>query len=119
MIQNGIKEDLNTNISNLWNFSKIQSANTTFDKADLSFLNKQNDFLLKEFHLSKREFNSSFNIFKSEVLARGESEIQYWENRISEIKKYSREEAISFLLKSLKLNEKIKTIHNFMKDLQP
>ena len=118
LIQNGIKENFNINISNLWNFSKIQSSNIICDKADLCFLNQQNLFLIKEFNLSKQDFNNSLNTFKSEVLYRGESEIQYWKNKISEIKKYSREEAIAYLLKSLKLNEKIKTIHNFMKDLQ-
>ena len=84
----------------------------------MCFLNQQNEFLAKQLNLSINELMTYFNEYKTETLSRGEFEIQYWENKITEIKKYSREEAIVSLLKSLKLNEKINTIQNFMKDLK-
>lgn len=42
-------------------------------------------------------------------------QILFWQNEISAIKKYSREQAIDELIKSLKLNEKINAINLFMK----
>lgn len=45
-------------------------------------------------------------------------QILFWQNEISAIKKYSREQAIDELIKSLKLNEKINAISLFMKQLR-
>ena len=118
LIKNNVKENLNNDLAPLWNFSYIQAKNTTCDKSDLCFLNQQNEFLAELLNHSTKELNESFNKFKTDILSRGEVEIQYWKNKIFEIKNYSREEAIASLLKSLKLNEKINTIHKFMKDLQ-
>ena len=118
LLKNDIKENININLSMLWNFSAIQSKNTTCDKADLCFLNKQNEFLASQTKLSIQKINESLNRSKSETLYRGETEIQYWQNKITYIKNYSREEAITYLIKYMKLNEKIKTIKNFMEDLK-
>ena len=118
LINHNVKEDFNTNLSMLWNFSKIQSSNITVDKSDLCFLNQQNIFLSTRLNFSIQELKTELEDFKSDTLLRCKSEINYFENKISEVKNYSREEAITILLKSLKLKEKIKSIYKFMKDLK-
>ncbi|MBR1730181.1 MAG: HindIII family type II restriction endonuclease [Selenomonadaceae bacterium] len=119
LIENNIRENIDINLSSLWNFGIIRAKNISCDKAELCFLGDQNEFLVKQTNLSKQKFDEIFNKFKFETFSRGQSEIQYWENKIIEVKNYSREEAINSLLKSLKLNEKINTIQNFIKDLKP
>jgi hypothetical protein len=44
--------------------------------------------------------------------------MKYWENKINEIKKYTREQAIKELLLSLKLNEKISSIRKYVDSLK-
>jgi hypothetical protein len=41
-------------------------------------------------------------------------EIKYWEDKVNEIKLYTRERAIKELLSSLKLNEKIASIKKYI-----
>ena len=118
LINNNIKEDLTTNLSILWHFSNIQAKNTTCDKSDICFLDQQNEFLVKKLGFSINDLNEEFDDFKSDIISRGELEIQYWQDKILEIKKYSREKAIASLIESLKLNEKINTINSFIKDLE-
>ena len=69
-------------------------------------------------HISEDAFNRYLNSFKSLIIQRGETEIEYWKNKIEEIKGYSREKAIDELLISLKLNAKIVAISKFTESLR-
>ncbi|MCL1994123.1 MAG: HindIII family type II restriction endonuclease [Spirochaetes bacterium] len=114
LLENNICESQHLNISNLWNVSNIISGNTKNADKNNCFLNEQDKIIRLYLKLELTEFENSFDKFKLNIIARGETEIKYWENKIQEIKLYSREQAISELLSSLKLNEKISSIKKYI-----
>ena len=118
LLENNICENQNLNISNLWNVSAIISNNTKNADKNNCFLNEQNKIIRLYLKLELAEFEDYFNKFKLNIITRGETEIKYWENKIQEINLYSRERAISELLSSLKLNEKIYSIRKYIDSLK-
>ena len=118
LLQNNIKESLNRNLEELWNYSSVVAQNTPVSSKNLCFFNKQNLFLKKYIDCSDDDFNKYFHIFKNGIILRGENEIKYWEDKINIIKHYSRNQAIEMLIKSLKLNEKINSINSFINQLR-
>ena len=117
LIENDVRESPSNDLSPLWNFSAVRAERTVFNEADQCFLNEQDSYLAAQAHISVENFDEAFDGFRLEILSRGEIEIAYWEDKISEIKGYSRKEAIDALLNALKLNKKIKTIKKFMAGL--
>lgn len=69
-------------------------------------------------YLFSEKFKDEFENFKINIISRGTSEIEYWENEIMDIKNLSREQAVNLLIKSLKLNEKINSINNYLNQLR-
>lgn len=118
LIENDVKEDLDNNLSKIWNFSSKYAKKTKLIESDKNFFEQQNEFLIKKLNLSTKELNKSFEKFKEKTIKRGNKEIEYWKYRIDEIKNYSKEEAIEELIKSLKVEEKIKTIKKYINDLE-
>jgi len=59
-----------------------------------------------------------FKKYRTNIITRGEVEIKYWEDKIQEISRYTREQAIEELLTSLKLNEKISSIRKYIDSLK-
>lgn len=118
LLQKNIKESSTTNLESLWNYSFKIAETTLVSDMNLCFLNKQNELLKQYISCNDEDFEKCFNSFKNCMLARGEDEITYWENKINTIKQYSKEQAIEMLIKSLKLNEKIGSINNFINQLR-
>jgi len=118
LLENNICENQHLNISNLWNVSAIISQKTNNADKNNCFLNEQNKIIRLYLKLELAEFEDYFNKFKLNIITRGETEIKYWENKIQEINLYSRERAISELLSSLKLNEKISSIRKYIDSLK-
>lgn len=56
--------------------------------------------------------------YKNIIVRRGEFEIEFWNDCISEIRKYTREEAIEELIKAKKLYEKISVINTYVERLR-
>ena len=75
-------------------------------------------FFIKQTKLSKKAFEKYLSSFKESIAQLGETEISYWQSYIDKIKGYSHEEAISELIKSLKINEKISAIQKYVDSLK-
>ncbi len=118
LLECNVKETVNYSLENLWNMSAVISETTTIQDKNLCFLNKQNNYIKNMLNYSDAEFEKALNIFKQEIINRGEEEINYWQTKIKVIKNYSREEAIEMLIKSLKLNEKINSINSYINQLR-
>lgn len=118
LLKSNLMETETKNISVLWNQSAIISTDTLIANKDNCFLNIQNKGICDFMHISEDAFNRYLNSFKSLIIQRGETEIEYWKNKIEEIKGYSREKAIDELLISLKLNAKIVAISKFTESLR-
>lgn len=118
LLKKDIKESEKIDLSSLWNYSEILARQTTVKNSDSNFLEQQNKYIMDFINCSEKEFLEILKKLKSNIVTRGNTEIKYWQNEISAIKKYSREQAIDELIKSLKLNEKINAISLFMKQLR-
>jgi hypothetical protein len=106
------------NISKLWKISFILSANINIAEKNNCFLWDQ-DIIIRSFlGLGENVFNEYFKKYRKNIIGRGENEIQYWENKIVEIKQYTREKAIEELLTALKLNERITSIKKYVYSLR-
>jgi type II restriction enzyme len=118
LLENDIFENEKLNILKLWNISFILSSNINVAERNNCFLLEQ-DIIIKAFiGLEENIFNEYFRKYRNNIVMRGENEIQYWENKIAEIKQYTREKAIEELLLSLKLNEKIVSIKRYIDSLR-
>ena len=117
-----LKEDIietpDINLDKLWTFSAKTSQTTHVSDMNRCFLPKQNAFIREFFNFSEEKFKNEFEHFKTNIISRGITEINYWENEIMHIKNLSREQAINLLIKSLKLNEKINSINNYLNQLR-
>ena len=118
LLKKEIKETEKNNLSILWNISNIISEKTTVHNKNTCFLNQQNHFIQKVAGLSDKEFENLVFSFKENIIKRGNEEIDFWKKRIEEIKHYSRDRAIDMLIKSLKLNEKISAIQDYLNQIK-
>lgn len=118
LLKKGIQESPTLNLSKLWTFCKVISQTTSVNDMNNCFLQKQNEYIKNMFNLDNTEFYINFENFKKNIITRGNLEIEYWQNEITEIQKLSKEQAIELLIKSLKLNEKIYSINFYLNQLR-
>lgn len=115
LIKNDIKENENLSLENLWNCSSIISKCINASDINLCFIEKQNDLIIKSVNIDNETFENFISNCKNSLKLRAVEEISYWKNRIEEVKNYTKEEAIELLIKTLKINEKIKSINDYIK----
>jgi type II restriction enzyme len=118
LLENNITETDKVNISSLWNISFSLSANTKIADKNNCFLNNQNEIIRLYLKLDEGQFKNYFKKYRTNIIMRGEVEIKYWEDKVNEIKRYTRERAIRELLSSLKLSEKITSIKKYIDSLR-
>jgi type II restriction enzyme len=114
LLENNITETDKVDISNLWNISSLLSRKTKIADKNNCFLGGQDEIIRLCLKLDEKQFKTYFTKYKTNIIMRGETEIKYWEDKINEIKLYTREQAINELLLSLKLNEKIFSIKKYI-----
>jgi type II restriction enzyme len=117
LLENEIHENEQVNISNFWNICLTLSGNINVANRNNCFLVRQDEIIRLYLKLDQSQFNNYFKKYKTNIIKRGETEIKYWEDKIIEIERYTREKAISELLSSLKLNEKISSIKKYINSL--
>jgi type II restriction enzyme len=118
LLENNITETDKVNISNLWNISLSLSANTNIVDKNNCFLDSQDEIIRLYLKLDEEQFRNYFKKYRINIIRRGETEIKYWEDKVNEIKHYTKEHAIKELLSSLKLNEKISSIKRYIDSLR-
>ena len=118
LIENEMKETEKISLAEIWNQSMIIAQRTSVAERNACFLAQQNSAIRKLLKISDDDFNQFFQRFRKNMICRGNAEIKYWKTKINEIKSYSKEQAIQELLVALKLNEKIKSIDNYIKNLE-
>ncbi|MDR1748349.1 MAG: HindIII family type II restriction endonuclease [Spirochaetaceae bacterium] len=118
LLENNISENEERNISELWNICLKISDTINHAERNASFLFRQDEIIRLFLAIDTIQFSEYFKKFKTNIIIRGESEIKFWEDKIVKIKQYTREQAINELLSSLKLNEKISAIKNYITSLK-
>ena len=117
LIKNNIKENSQINFESIWNFGKYNSNKVLVANRKECFLNNFNKYLTDNISKDKKEFLNVLKNQKTKIEKRCNNEILYLKNEISLINNYSKKEAIRELIKSKKLEEKIKHISDFVKGL--
>lgn len=118
LLSKKVKESQDFNLCTLWNQSAIIGRSVTVEDANKSFLRQQDVNIQTFTEIPSDRFDNLFSRIKDGIVARGNTEIQYFMNEISRIRNLDKDAAIQELIRSLKLDTKIETIRNFINHLQ-
>lgn len=118
MLNEGIVESPTVSLEQYWNQSHIIAEETLVSNNKKCFLPQQNKNVQELLQISSQKFDNYFSIIVGILVDRGNIEIKYWDGEIARVKSLNREEAISELLKSMKLEGKITTIQQFIRLIQ-
>lgn len=112
LLEKGIKETDSLSLEPLWNASQMiaRDKSLSFANAKCSFLPKMDGYIAKKAGLTETEYKELMKNYKHLIIYRGKTEIDYWNQRIEEMKQYSRKKAIEELIRAKKLQEKINAI---------
>lgn len=119
LLEKNIKETETFSLESLWNASQMIARDKTlsFVNAKCCFLPKMDVYIAKKAGLLESKYNSMLDEYKKLIICRGKTEIAYWTGCIEEIKKYTKEKAIEELIKTMKLQEKINVITQYIDKL--
>ena len=117
MIENGLKEGSNLNLSKIWNFCDIFAHSVLVSDINKNFLPRFNNFLVEFMNTNSKDFINSLNSQIIAIIQRSKSEKSFWFEEIAKINNYSREQAINELIKSRKIYEKLNQIDSFIMSL--
>lgn len=119
-LDSNICESKTVNLSKIWNISSRIGEKVTIKDKDKNsnFHEMGNEFICEDLKINPDKMKGLFSDCRKGLVYRGEVEIDYWKNRIVEIKEFSKEKAIGELIIALKLNEKISAIKKFIDSLR-
>lgn len=117
LLENGAKENVEFNLEKIWEApKKIARSNSIADR-DNCHLNAVNKAVCERLGVSDDCFRERLKECSKNIVKRSENEKAYIRKNIAEINRMSREQAIKELIKSLKLNERIRTIEKYIEML--
>lgn len=117
MLEHGIKESIELNLSKIWNFSNIFSHKVLVSDMKKNFLPDFNKFLVKLIGSTQNSLDTSLQAQISSIVERSSVEKSFWLEKIEKIKTYSRKRAIDELIKSQRIYEKINQIDLFVHNI--
>ncbi|MCL1894868.1 MAG: HindIII family type II restriction endonuclease, partial [Holophagaceae bacterium] len=112
LLKYNIKETDNLNLGHIWNYCEQLSQQIVVAESKRCFIPKFNQFLADYLHFTQNEFAELINTQIEIIESRGNIERGYLERQKTEIMSYSHEKAISELIKSKKIDEKIGQIES-------
>lgn len=120
LLINNIVESESLNLESIWNAPKRIERDSRIAYADrqkclFPFINK---FVCDRISKNTQELNEILNVCKKDINERAIFEISHIDNEINVIKGFSRDKAITELIKSRKLEERISSIKSFIKSLE-
>lgn len=118
LIEHNIRETIDLNFSEIWNFSELYSHRIVCADMKKCFINQLNTALL---HLTEKEACQFASLLKEQaasMIQRGKVEKSFWEEEKKKIEQYTREKAISELIATKKIHKKIKQIDVYIRSLQ-
>ena len=117
LIENRIAESENLNLSAVWGFSDKFSHEVLVSDMKKNFMSEFNNFLSGFLNFDREIFGTSLNEQISHIIIRSGHEKSFWLERIERINNYSRKQAVNELISSLKINEKLKKIDDYVRSL--
>ncbi|MDR0248619.1 MAG: HindIII family type II restriction endonuclease [Oscillospiraceae bacterium] len=117
LMQHGIKESELLNLSKLWGIGSVMARKTTVAEKKKCFIREFDGHILSTVGLSQMDFDRSLSISIDRIRGRGHSEKTYLEKERGTICSYSREQAVNELIKAKKIDEKIRRIDLYVKEV--
>ncbi|MCL2499871.1 MAG: HindIII family type II restriction endonuclease [Defluviitaleaceae bacterium] len=117
LLTHEIKENEEVNLSVLWGFGKSLSHKVVVAEKKKCFIKDFDKLLLSVTGCMQAEFDKALSTYIQSITKRGKEEKDYWKSERKEIKAYTREKAISELIKAKKIDEKIRQIDSFIKGI--
>ncbi|MDR1616821.1 MAG: HindIII family type II restriction endonuclease [Syntrophomonadaceae bacterium] len=117
LLTHGIKESENINLSSLWNFGEAFSHNVVVAEKKKCFVSEFDTLLLSTAGQPQSEFDKALAVCVKNITQRGKAEKAYWEEERKAIAAYTREQAVSELIKSKKIDEKIRQIESYIRGI--
>lgn len=117
LLENNVAETQNLSLESIWDSSKMFARESKVASAKECFIPKVNKIVTKKLGISNDDFTQKLKQYRAEIVQRGGDEIAYCNDKIESIKKLTREQAISELIKETKLKEKISVIQSFILSL--
>lgn len=117
MLTHEIKENENINLSTLWNFGETLSNKVIVSQKKKCFISEFNKFLLSSIGQTQADFDKALTVRIEDITNRGRTEKSYWENERKVITGYTREQAITELIKAKKIDEKIRQINLYIRGI--
>ncbi|WP_295155433.1 HindIII family type II restriction endonuclease [uncultured Brachyspira sp.] len=118
LIENKIKENKFINLENIWNFGNLYSEKISLKDSENNFFDNFNKEFCSTINIDDDNFNDTLINQITIIKNRSIKEKLYLEKEINIIKNYTKEQAISELLKSQKLEDRIKHIDDFIKKVK-
>lgn len=122
LIKNNVMESSDLNLEKIWNFADIYKQNTPIADIQNRYLENEGDFIEKFVTACEGTLQVTLDsIFKSQVRSisnRSKLERTYWIDQKKKIKSYSKERAITELIKEKKIDSKIKQIDTCVRRLE-
>lgn len=118
LLSRGIKENEHINLSSLWGFGETLSHKVVVAEKKKCFIRNFDAFLASSVGLTLLDFDRVLALCVKDIARRGEVEKAYWENERKRITTYTREQAISELIKSRKIDERIQQIDAYIRGIQ-
>lgn len=118
--EHNIRESKKLNLSFIWNLSAELSKSVPISNKDKndSFHVLGNEFICKHVGTVPTTLIDYLHESKQVIISRGTNEIEYWKAIITQIHKYTKEQAITELISAMKINEKISAISKYIKRLK-
>lgn len=117
LLTHNIKESETINLSGLWDFGEILSQKVVVAEKKKCFIRDFDKHLLSVTKQTQDDFDTAFSTYIHNIAQRGCTEKKYWENEREIINGYSHEKAISELIKSKKIDEKIRQINSYIRGI--
>jgi len=118
MVRSGIKEDEELCLAPIWDFARVHASSVLMSERKRCFLKQFSQYLSTYVGLTLSDFESMLSNQISAIRKRSEIEIGYWESERDIIRKYTKEQAIQELLRSLRIDDKIRQIEHYAKGLR-
>ena len=118
LIENGIEETPALSFAPLWNFCDAYAHRVLCADMKKSFIEPFNSVVLELTGMTRDMFDARLNAQAAVVIERGEREKLFWKEEIAQIQEYTKEQAISELIKAKKIREKISQIEAYVRGLQ-
>ncbi len=118
LLEQGIRETAQLNLSVIWNFCETYSHEVLCSDMNKCFLPKFDECVASAAGKTLPELTTAFHTQILEIAARGALEKAFWDNKVKDIKAYSKKRAICELIEEKKIPQKIEQIDRFIRGLQ-